>query len=134
LDAGQGGTTPAVAVIEVVGGLDKWIGKDDMVHVGHLLCGKSSGQLLGQLRAQCANLNAKNGSLEESNTNETIGRDGMAATVRTDVRAAVSLYRDHGWIGDATGDWHTWTFHLVRDSGLTHGWKVCSASLSDPFK
>ena len=87
---------------------------------GHLLCGKSSGQLLGQLRAQCANLVAKNGSLEESNTNETIGRDGMAATVRTDVRAP--------------GDWHTWTFQLERDSGLTHGWKVCSASLSDPFK
>ena len=54
--------------------------------------------------------------------------------MHTDVRASIPLYRDHEYIGDATGDWHTWKFQLVKDSGLTHGWKVCGASLSDPFK
>jgi hypothetical protein len=53
--------------------------------------------------------------------------------VHTDVRAVTQLYRNNEWVGMASGAWHTWTFQLVKESGLTHGWKVCSASLSDPF-
>jgi hypothetical protein len=45
----------------------------------------------------------------------------------------VALYRNNEWVGMTNGDWHTWTFQLAMASGLMHGWKVCGASLSDPF-
>jgi hypothetical protein len=134
LDASEGGKTPGATVVEVVGGLDQWIGQDDMVHVAHLLCSQHSGQILDQLRQVRVTLNTFSASLEETNTHETTAANGSTATVQTDVRAVTAIYHDGQWIGDARGDWHTWTFDLVLARGLTHGWKVCTASTSDPFK
>jgi hypothetical protein len=54
---------------------------------------------------------------------ETTG-DKTTATVQTNVRPRISIYRDGQWIGDVRGDYRTWTFHLVLTRGLTHGWKV----------
>ena len=132
LEASEGGKTPTVAVIDVVGGLSQWIGEDDMMHVAHLLCSQHSAGMLDQLRSIRASLKAKGASLDQANTHETAG-ERTAATVQTDVRARISIYREGQWAGDVRGDYHTWTFHLVLTRGLTHGWKVCSASLSNPF-
>ena len=105
-----------------------------MMHVAHLLCSQHSGPMLGQLRSMRATLKAKGASLDEANTREAGQGSATAATVQTDVRARVSIYTDGQWSGDVRGDYHTWTFEVVNARGLTHGWKVCSASMSDPFE
>jgi hypothetical protein len=59
LAASEGAKTPAVPVLDVVGGLSQWIGEVDMMHVAHLLCSKHSGQMLEQLRSIRLSLKAK---------------------------------------------------------------------------
>src|SRR5262245_6619203 len=101
--------------------------------MSHVCCAKSkSAGRLDQLRSMRASLKGKGASLDEANTHETAG-EKTTATVQTDVRARISVYRHGQWVGDVRGDYHTWTFQLVRTRGLSHGWKVCGASLLDPF-
>lgn len=90
--------------------------------------------MMGQLRSMRVTLKAKGASLDEANSREAGQGSGTAATVQTDVRARVSIYTDGQWWGDVRGDYHTWTFQVVNARGLIHGWKVCSASMSDPFE
>jgi hypothetical protein len=131
LAASEGGRTPSVAVLGVVGGLSQWSGEDNMNQVLPLLCADRSRDLLDQLRALRTRLKDKGADLEEANTRESITSGG--ATVQTDVRARVALYQGNQFSGFFQGDWSTWTFQLVQEHGLTHEWKVCTAALHDPF-
>jgi hypothetical protein len=116
LAASEGAKTPTVAVIDVVGGLSQWIGKDDMMHVAHLLCSQHSAELLDELRSIRASMKAKGVSLDQADTHETTG-DKTTSTVQTSVRARISIYRDGQWVGDVRDDYRTWTFQLVRCAG-----------------